>query len=93
MPEFNFNPILFTMWSASIYGLVAGIKKAASESNRDIKRIVPLLPLAIGAFTGFLFAGVLLGLPGDVGAFLGCGAGAVSSASHTVLRQSIKGHD
>lgn len=88
---------VYIAWSAAIYASVAFIKATARANdfhgNAVFVRLLPLIPAAIGAASGFFMGPTLFGWPASHGAFFGVGAAGVAALSHSVHRQTIKGHD
>lgn len=91
------NYELFTLWAASIYALTVALKATAKASGIDkiaiYVRLLPLLPVLIGALSGLALGPELFGWSMMQGAFFGIGAAGVAATAHSVHRQTIRGQD
>lgn len=91
------NYELFTLWAASIYALTAALKATAKASGIDKNaiyvRLLPLLPVLIGALSGLAIGPEVFGWSIMQGAFFGVGAAGVAATAHSVQRQTIRGQD
>jgi hypothetical protein len=105
--------LALSAWSL-IIGLIIGLLKRGAEvseaelspARRVLVRLLPLLPMALGAATGALGAlELILALvgfypPADwtvslplMGSFVGAGAGAISGQTVKAYKQTFKGQD
>ncbi|MFU8806580.1 MAG: hypothetical protein ACNA8W_22410 [Bradymonadaceae bacterium] len=91
------NYELYIVWGASIYALVAAIKALAKANGLDkhpvYVRSLPIIPAVIGVVSGALVGPSVFDLPPVHGAFFGIGAAGAAALSHSVHRQTIRGHD
>jgi len=96
--------VVLMLWSASIAGVVEGIKAGAGAlgrlDNPYFQRALPVMPFILGALTGAFVlprvaaqAGfeILAEAGAPTWAFVGFGAGAVAGQCFKFVRQSIKG--
>lgn len=88
---------LYTLWAASIYALMAALKALAKanaiDKNAIYVRLLPLLPVLIGALSGLALGPELFDWSMMQGAFFGIGAAGVAATAHSVHRQTIRGQD
>lgn len=97
----NYVPLV--AWSAGIAILVQSVKYVCREAgirhHAVIERLLPLLPLAVGAVSGALYPDALgvgavtagAEVPASVGGFFGLGAGAVSGQVFNTVTDLLPG--
>lgn len=91
------NYELYTLWAASIYASMTALKALAKANKINTHvvyvRLLPLLPVLIGALSGLALGPEVFGWSMTQGAFFGIGAAGVAATAHGVHKQTIKGKD